>query len=157
MLKYTDYDIVFQEIPDEITLAINLSNCPNGCKGCHSAHLMQDIGAPLDEAALCELLRLYGHSITCVCFMGGDNDPEEVARLAEFLRTQQTAEVKVGWYSGKERLPRDFPLHRFRYVKLGPFRQEAGGLRSRTTNQRLYKIAPDGTMEDITARFWRHA
>ena len=39
MLKYAGYDIVFQEIPDEVTLALNLSGCPNGCPGCHSPHL----------------------------------------------------------------------------------------------------------------------
>ena len=36
MLKYAGYDIVFQEIPDEVTLAISLTNCPNRCPGCHS-------------------------------------------------------------------------------------------------------------------------
>ncbi len=35
MLKYVNYDIVFQEFPDEVTLAINLSSCPNGSPGCH--------------------------------------------------------------------------------------------------------------------------
>ena len=52
MLRYADYDIVFQEIPDEVTLAINLSNCPNHCKGCHSAYLMEDVGEPLTEENL---------------------------------------------------------------------------------------------------------
>ena len=28
MLKYVDSKVVFAEIPDEITLAINISNCP---------------------------------------------------------------------------------------------------------------------------------
>ena len=28
MLKYVNTGIVFQEIPDEVTLAINISNCP---------------------------------------------------------------------------------------------------------------------------------
>ena len=28
MLKYANFDIVFQEVPDEVTLAINISNCP---------------------------------------------------------------------------------------------------------------------------------
>ena len=28
MLKYVNHDIVFQEFPDEVTLAINLSGCP---------------------------------------------------------------------------------------------------------------------------------
>jgi hypothetical protein len=27
-------------------------------------------------------------------------------------------------------------------------------LKSPTTNQRLYRILPDGTQEDITSRFW---
>ena len=52
MLKYTDYDIVFQEIPDEVTLAINLSNCPNRCKGCHSPYLQQNVGEALTEENL---------------------------------------------------------------------------------------------------------
>ncbi len=72
MLKYTDYDIVFQEIPDEVTLAVNLSGCPHRCKGgCHSPHLQQDIGEELNEEAISRLLQLYEHSITCICFMGG--------------------------------------------------------------------------------------
>ena len=59
MLRYADYDIVFQEIPDEVTLAINLSNCPNHCKGCHSAYLMEDVGEPLTEESLSTLLGKY--------------------------------------------------------------------------------------------------
>ena len=48
MLKYADYDIVFQEIPNEVTLAINISNCPNRCVGCHSPYLMEDVGEELN-------------------------------------------------------------------------------------------------------------
>ena len=47
MLKYVDYDIAFQEIPDEVTLAINLSNCPHRA-GCHSPHC-DDIGKNLPK------------------------------------------------------------------------------------------------------------
>jgi len=39
MLKYTTAQVVFSEIPDEITLAINLSNCPIHCPNCHSKEL----------------------------------------------------------------------------------------------------------------------
>ena len=52
MLKYVGYDIVFQEIPDQVTLAINLSLCPNHCVGCHSPYLRNDVGNVLDEKAL---------------------------------------------------------------------------------------------------------
>ena len=97
MLRYTDYDIVFQEVPDEITLAINISNCPNRCKGCHSPYLLKDIGEPLTEENLTVLLRKYGKAITCVCFMGGDASPADIEQLAEYLHRQTVAPVKVGW------------------------------------------------------------
>ena len=49
MLKYVNHDIVFQEFPDEVPLAINLSLCPNGCPGCHSAYLQGNVGDELTE------------------------------------------------------------------------------------------------------------
>ena len=153
MLRYADYDIVFQEIPDEVTLAINLSNCPNRCKGCHSPYLMDDIGEPLTEESLSRLLQKYGSAVTCVCFMGGDAYPSEVEQLAQFLCCRQSiTPVKVGWYSGKQELPSDFNVNYFRYIKIGPYVEALGGLKSVKTNQRLYHIV-DGKMEDITYRF----
>ena len=119
MLRYADYDIVFQEIPDEVTLAINLSNCPNHCKGCHSAYLMEDVGEPLTEESLSTLLGKYGKAITCVCFMGGDASPAEVEQLAAFLHKQTITPVKVGWYSGKSKLTENFDVSHFQYIKLG--------------------------------------
>lgn len=38
-MKYSDAQVVFAEVPDEITLAISISGCPNRCPGCHSQHL----------------------------------------------------------------------------------------------------------------------
>ncbi|SHF88735.1 hypothetical protein SAMN05444364_11530 [Prevotella scopos JCM 17725] len=39
MLRYINTDIVFQEFPDEVTLAINISGCPCRCPACHSQFL----------------------------------------------------------------------------------------------------------------------
>ena len=155
MLKYADYDVVFQELPNEVTLAINISNCPNRCVGCHSAYLMDDVGNPLTEQALEELLQRYGKTITCVCFMGGDREPHAVAQLARWVKTQAAFTLKVGWYSGKQTLPEVFDSHWFDYVKVGPYVPELGGLNHATTNQRLYKITKTATLEDITACFWK--
>ena len=47
MLKYSNYEITFAEIPDEISLCINLTNCPHRCVGCHSPWLQKDNGTPL--------------------------------------------------------------------------------------------------------------
>ena len=38
-MKYIDTKIVFSEVPDEITLAINISGCPIHCADCHSKYL----------------------------------------------------------------------------------------------------------------------
>ena len=133
----------------------NLSNCPNHCKGCHSAYLMEDVGEPLTEESLSTLLGKYGKAITCVCFMGGDASPAEVEQLAAFLHKQTINPVKVGWCSGKSKLPEHFDVSHFQYIKLGPYIESLGGLKSETTNQRLYHIE-NGIMEDITYRFLPH-
>ena len=148
MLKYTDYDIVFQEIPDETTLAVNLSLCPNRCPGCHSPQLWEDIGEVLDEAALDALLERYGSAITCVSFMGGDNDTEEVDRLAQCVKSKG---YKAAWYSGRRQLPQKFMPEHFDYVKVGPYIESLGGLDHATTNQRLYRIE-NNQLFDITER-----
>ena len=145
-MKVASYDIVFQEIPGEVTLALNLSNCPCLCPGCHSPHLAEDIGEPLDEELLDALINQYKGLITCVCFMGGDAAPEEVARLAAHIQGLKTA-----WYSGRTLMPEKDV---FDYVKLGPYIESLGGLKSPTTNQRLYK-REDDTWVDITDSFWK--
>ncbi len=149
MLKYTDYDIVFQEIPDEVTLAVNISNCPNRCKGCHSPQLMQDIGECLSERVLSELLHKYGQSITCVCFMGGDNAPYEVDRLAAFIKNTSQGKIKTAWYSGKDRLSENCKPENFNFIKLGSYIEHLGGLDAKKTNQRLYKVNKT-ELQDIT-------
>jgi len=152
MLRYVNYNIVFQEIPGEVTLAVNLSNCPNGCKGCHSAYLQQNIGDIFDDNVLNYLLDKYGRSATCICFMGGDSDPEEVERLSLFVRKKSNEILKTGWYSGKSKFPENVSVNNFDYIKLGPYIERFGGLDSPTTNQRFYKIE-NGAMTDQTFLF----
>lgn len=154
MVKYYNFDIVFAEIPGEVTLAINITNCPNRCPGCHSPHLIADTGQPLDNAELLALLDRYGHSVTCVCFMGGDAVPHEIAQLAAFVRLARPS-LRIGWYSGRDKLPEGVPPERFDYLKLGPYIERLGPLTESTSNQRLYRIQPGGHLEDITERLRR--
>lgn len=153
MLKYANYDIVFQEFPDEVTLAINLSCCPNRCPGCHSRELLNDIGEALTEERLMALLEAYVGNITCVALMGGDRDPEGVVRLLRTVR-KKYPKLRTGWYSGRERMPSEEELFAFDYVKLGAWVEALGPLSSPTTNQRLYRI-DDGQACDITSRMQR--
>ena len=155
MLKYANFDIVFQEIPDEVTLAINISNCPNRCPDCHSKYLWGDVGEVLDRTSLDALVARYEKDITCVCFMGGDADPYAVANLAIYLKSQHP-QLKTGWYSGKNELPVAFHAEVFDYIKLGRYDAQYGPLDSPSTNQRMMKRLADGRVKDITERFREH-
>ena len=150
-MKVASFDIVFQEIPGEVTLALNLSGCPCHCQGCHSQHLWEDIGEPLDEQLLDGLMERYGSQVTCVCFMGGDQDPAYVLKMAEHVKR---GEMKTAWYSGRQGIPTNYTLSlsALDYVKFGPYIEALGGLKSPETNQRLYKRVGE-SWEDITGLF----
>lgn len=154
MLKYYNYDIVFAEIPDEVTLAINITCCPNHCKGCHSPWLQQDGGEVLDFGAIDSLVGRYGDQITCFCFMGGDSNPQDVEQLSLYIRNNYGS-IKTAWYSGKPQLPVAVNASSFDYIKIGEYQEKYGPLNEQTTNQRLYKMDAEGEMENITSRFWR--
>ena len=153
MVKYYNYDVVFREIPDQTTLALNITNCPNRCPGCHSPHLQTDTGRVIDEEELRSLISCYGNAVTCLCFMGGDASPLEIASLAEKVKELKPA-MKTAWYSGRDHLPQGVNPQSFDYIKLGRWAEEFGPLNSPTTNQKLYRIS-QGKMEDITFKFWR--
>lgn len=153
MLKFVDYDIVFQEVPNEVSLAINLSLCPNNCEGCHSAFLKGDVGEELSTGRLDEIIKKYEGDITCVSFMGGDGDVEALARLAAYVK--QNFSVKVAWYSGKEKLPEEISLVDFDYIKVGPYKKDYGPLNNKSTNQRMYRMSGGEIVEDVTSLFWK--
>lgn len=161
MLKVASFDIVFQEVPGEVTLALNISGCPNRCPGCHSPHLREDIGEELNAELIDGLIAQYRSGITCVCFMGGDQAPDEVARLAAYVKTQG---LKTAWYSGQTPTTRE-PLPaspqgevnrwaEFDFVKVGPYVEALGGLKNPSTNQRFYRREGSAWIDD-TARFQR--
>ena len=121
MLRYTDYDIVFREIPDETTLAVNLAGCPNRCPGCHSPQLQEPIGEPLTEEVVERLLARYGAAVTCFCLMGGDAArgsaagalrPPAAARPAHGVVLRTCGVARRVRSDGSFRLRETRPLHR---------------------------------------------
>lgn len=162
MLKYLNTQVTFAEVPDEITLCINITGCKNGCKNCHSSYLAQDIGKPLNKTSLSELIE-GNKGVSCVAFMGGDSDVIHLVALASWVKTHTN--LKVAWYSGRQELADVVArqLRLFDFIKLGPYKEELGPLNSRTTNQRFYEVEPfdevipgDFVLSDITDKFWKH-
>ncbi len=86
--------------------------------------------------------------------MGDDSSPKEIEYFANYVQTQSKSKTKTEWYSGKQELPKDISLTNFQYIKLGEYKEKYGSLKSRTTNQRLYKIN-NNKLEDITHMFWK--
>lgn len=94
MLKFVDTKVVFQEIPDEITLCINLSRCPCHCPNCHSSYLAEDIGETLTITRIEKLIK-ENKGITAICFMGGDNDPKLINHYAKTIKNSYIKEIEA--------------------------------------------------------------
>ncbi len=153
-MKFVETMVVFREVPDEVTLAINISNCPVKCPGCHSSYLAQDIGEVLDKESLAVLIN-RNPGISCVSFMGGDAEPEKVGELAVEVKKLDPS-LKTCWYSGRDLEHARGNLDVLDFVNVGPYIDEFGPLDSPHTNQRFYKIehGPEGTeLKDWTDRF----
>lgn len=164
MIKYASYAVTFAEVPDEVCLTIQITNCPHRCEGCHSPYLQEDIGSDLD-LYLNGMLKEYGDRVTCVCFMGDGNDIRALRNCLRFVKKRFG--LKTAVYSGytlrewtnffaeDEDLPENLD-----YLKTGAYMKERGGLESKTTNQRMYRLihgkrTEDDRYEDITCKFWK--
>lgn len=153
-MKYVDTLVSFSEIPDEITLCINISNCPNKCEECHSPWLQKNIGIELNNYELYDIIN-KNSGISCVCFMGGDSNPEEINDLAIKIKSKN---LKVGWYSGKSEISDKINIKNFDYIKIGPYLKDKGPLSDKNTNQKMYEIihfTGMNSLKDITYKFWK--
>lgn len=149
-MKYLNAEVTFREFPDEISLCINITNCPFHCKGCHSPELWENIGIELTKQELAKLIE-SNKGITLVGFMGGV--PSLINTYAQFIKNEYP-NLKVGWYWGGDSIPNEIRGSlNFDYIKIGPYKEEFGGLDNPNTNQRMYQITRNGLI-DITSKFY---
>lgn len=141
-------------MPGEVSLALNITGCPHSCEGCHSPHLREEEGEWLNEENLLTLLHQYGDEVTCVCFMGGDAEPQEVARCSRMVKACSQGRLKTAWYSGSDQWHAAAQEGCFDYVKIGSYRADLGALTDSRTNQRFYRLH-EGQKEDLTHLFWK--
>lgn len=149
MLKYVPSltDVVLEEIPGKVTLAVEISSCQGNCTGCHSPFLREDIGEQLTTEVIDKLIA-DNFGINCFLLLGEGKDPEALRVLARHMRSAHP-NISTAIYSGRTKVEDDF-FDLFDYVKVGPYIPSRGPLNNPQTNQRLYFHR-----EDITSSFWR--
>ena len=147
MIKYVPEmtSVVLEEIPDRVSLAVDISNCRGNCVGCHSPFLKLDIGEELTPAIV-DALIADNFGVNCFLFLGEGRDPEALLALAAHIRSAHPA-MEIALYSGREEVEPAI-WDAFDYVKVGPYRQECGPLNERSTNQRLYHVRRTAGMAD---------
>lgn len=139
-MKYLTEQIVFQEIPSEISLAFEITNCPRSCRGCHTPELQGDCGEVLTIQKfdqICEKYAAYDGKFifTCVLFMGGEQHTE----INEFLEHCRKLGLKTALYTGANSVALDV-LKNLDYVKLGEYNEALGALGQPNTNQVLFQL-----------------
>lgn len=165
------YAVSMQEIPDHIAFVINIGNCIQGCKGCHSKDTMSYYwGESPKEVPLKKIIKkaskVHKLGATVCCIMGGTTNygvtREYLTALIKALAL--IFEDGVGLYSGSDcPIDDDFydnginyyyahytPLT---YLKIGSYKKDLGGLDKPTTNQRYYVKGEDGEWHDRTSLF----
>lgn len=148
MIKYIPEltDVVLEEVPDRVTLAVEIPNCQGSCPGCHSSFLKLDLGKEL-TAAVADRLVEDNFGVNCFLFLGEGNDREALMKLAAHLRAAHP-KLELALYSGRQEVEEEI-YEAFDFVKVGPYVEALGPLSEASTNQRMYYHR-----EDITSRFW---
>ncbi|AVJ54926.1 anaerobic ribonucleoside-triphosphate reductase activating protein [Idiomarina sp. OT37-5b] len=137
LFRYCSEEVVFQEVPGEVSLAYTMTGCPVGCKGCHSADTWA-VGSGLELTLdyLAQQLNRYQGFITCLAFMGGEWRPE---MLKACLKLARRRGIKTCLYTGYDNVSIQLREH-LDFLKTGPWVKELGGLDSPTTNQKFYDL-----------------
>lgn len=157
MIRYVGHAVTFQEVPDQMTLCINVSNCQHRCQGCHSPELRQDIGEDL-ERDLPALLEKHNDDITCVCLMGEGNDIDALCRCLAMIHRHGLLTCLYTGHDKPSAVIQALPY--LDYLKLGHYDMSLGGLNTPSTNQRMYQLVFEKSnpgypsFYDITWKFW---
>ncbi|KKO46764.1 ribonucleoside-triphosphate reductase activating protein [Arsukibacterium ikkense] len=134
MLRFSEEQIVFQEVPGEVSLAFTIAGCPLGCKGCHSSYSWRpEIGNLLTPDYFSHRLQSYRGLISCVLFLGGE---WQAAALLPLLVQARHAGLNTCLYTGLDDVSLDLK-QQLTYLKTGRWLEQRGGLNSRNTNQKF--------------------
>jgi len=136
-MNYYDFQVVFQEVPGEISLCFSICGCPLRCEGCHSPFLWKErSGSVLTHETFIALLQQYKNLASCVLFMGGEWHEEQLINLLTIAKSEQ---YKTCLYTGLEQVSESV-LNKLDWIKTGKWNPLLGGLSSQISNQKFIEI-----------------
>lgn len=154
MLKYHTIDVSCRAIPEEVSLIFNITGCIVRCPGCCERALWKDKGLPLTFDEVRSILKNYNCAVSCVCFMGGEHEPQEINALARFVKHNYPC-LRTAWYSGLDSISKEIDYRNFDYLKTGAYEASKGALGTPGTNQRVFQVSEDCSLTDITDKYIR--
>ncbi|NNK86967.1 MAG: anaerobic ribonucleoside-triphosphate reductase activating protein [Flavobacteriaceae bacterium] len=137
-MHYYSIEVVFQEVPGEISICFSISGCPLRCEGCHSPFLWKDgNGRIMTRKVFIDTLCRYSPMATCVLFMGGEWHEDE---LVSYLKLARKMNFKTCLYTGEDNVS-DRLLNELTWLKTGKWIPSLGALNCRTTNQNFTQVS----------------
>lgn len=131
-LRFIAEQVVWQEVPGEVSLAFTISGCPLRCPGCHSSDSWNpQQGQELTPDYLQQRIHQYRGLISCLLFFGGEWQPQTLVPL---LRLGRQAGLHTCLYSGFDDVSSELKAQ-LTFLKTGSWIKALGGLNSSTTNQ----------------------
>lgn len=154
-LPVLNVSISLNEIPDKIAIAVEIGNCKQHCRGCHSPWL----SIPLQHDSWMELETLMydvhkkvKQGADAIVLMGGTANGIKPDELVEAINVL-SCYAPVGLYSG---LPYSANIHNYlrehaklTWLKTGEFIEEKGGLDKKDTNQKFF-VNQNGNWMEVT-------
>lgn len=134
-LYYYTSDVVFQEVPNEISLSFSIAGCKNNCKNCSWKNIKIE-KKQLTEDLYMNMLKKYKGLVSCILFLGGEWNKDA---LIKNLKLAKSMGYKTCLYTGLYDISNDIK-NNLDYLKTGPYIEELGGLDNINTNQKFLDL-----------------
>lgn len=133
-MRILNYFTSFQEVPDNLSLCFSVFGCPHSCRNCSWRNEKNFL--KLTPQDILEIVNKNKEFIDCVCFLGGEWEPE----FKEVLSMCKKTGLLTCLYTGLEDIKDMDILSNLDFVKVGPYIENLGGLQSETTNQKFIDL-----------------
>lgn len=145
-LPVVNKGITFSEIPNKVSVFLEMGGCRQKCKGCHSAewlctHINQDFWTDLEDLKA-YVTKEKNNGAQAVVIMGGTNNTGVTLPMIIETIKELSKILPVGLYSG---LPVNARAHKIlakvlelKYLKVGNYIEQRGPLDNPKTNQKFF-------------------